>query len=280
MNFVQMPLAGSLIDVAMHSAVALANEVSVLINSDVILTQSFVEAMLTVRDHMDSWFLTGARLDLQVLPKAYEPTHEGFSDAAFRTFALNSGVLHTAGGNDYFAWNNQRLTTSPDRSASDPAASALPLGPNYVPAMQPLIQGRMPPFIRGKSKFDNWLVHEVIEAGFRDVVDGTGAVVAVHINHGCVLRETNKQTNESVGTQVFSDGLAVDIALALSRSLSPIECPLALVLVHSNTIPWRVVCGSPVPGSIATRFRRVMWCGDEPGMNVTCTFHLMLLRLC
>ena len=30
---------------------------------------------------------------------------------------------------------------------------------------------------------DNWFAHEVIQAGYRDVVDGTEAVVAVHVNH-------------------------------------------------------------------------------------------------
>ena len=42
----------------------------------------------------------------------------------------------------------------------------------------------MPPFIRGKSKFDNWLVHEVIQAGYRETVDATEAATVVHVKHG------------------------------------------------------------------------------------------------
>lgn len=57
------------------------------------------------------------------------------------------GRLHTAGGVDYFVWNNK---------LNAPRVS--------------LIRGSMPPFIRGKSKFDNWIVHEVIQAGFRQTV--------------------------------------------------------------------------------------------------------------
>ena len=158
LNFVQMPLAGSLVDLAMHTPGA---DVSVIVNSDILLTQSFVAALLAADAEFDAWFLTGARIDLHGLPAEFKPTHASFSDEAFTRYASNSGVLHTAGGTDYFAWNNKRT-----------ASGVIPLTATH-----------MPPFIRGKSKFDNWFVHEVIEGGHREVIDGTAAVVVVHINH-------------------------------------------------------------------------------------------------
>jgi len=104
------------------------------------------------------------------LPEKYSPTHASFSDKDFSRYALNSGTLHTAGGTDYFAWNNipNGATTGGSSSSG---------------GVHPLMTTNMPPFIRGKSKFDNWFVHEVIEGGHRDVIDGTEAVIVVHINH-------------------------------------------------------------------------------------------------
>ena len=40
--------------------------------------------------------------------------------------------------------------------------------------------------VRGKSKFDNWFVHEVVQAGIRDTVDGTEGILAIHLNHNYV----------------------------------------------------------------------------------------------
>ncbi len=116
------------------------HRVAVILNSDILLTQSFVDAVRKARLQFEDWFLMGARLDLLTdLPPSFEPSQPDFNDAAFQSYARGKGVLHTAGGVDYFAWN--------------------------VNHGRRLIQGVMPPFIRGKSKFDNWIVHEVIQAG-------------------------------------------------------------------------------------------------------------------
>lgn len=42
-------------------------DVSVIVNSDVILTQSFVQGLRKVNLQFDAWFLTGARTDLSSL---------------------------------------------------------------------------------------------------------------------------------------------------------------------------------------------------------------------
>jgi len=154
MNSAQMPLAGSLIDVARRGGRA----VNVIVNSDVLLTQSFADAIVRLEAHLPgAWFFTGARTDVEALPASLRPDDPRYTDAALVQHARETGVLHTAGGNDYFAWNE--------------AGGA------------PLVAGHVPPFIRGKSKFDNWIVHEAIAGGHRAVVDGTGAVTVVHVRH-------------------------------------------------------------------------------------------------
>lgn len=51
--------------------------------------------------------MSTCRLDLHELPSKHDPSKPEFSDAAFVSFARDRGRLHTAGGVDYFAWNNQ-----------------------------------------------------------------------------------------------------------------------------------------------------------------------------
>lgn len=121
-NLVQMPLAGSLLDTAMKAE----TDVSVLVNSDIMFTDSVVQAIDKARMQFEDWFLMGARYDLQELPSLYEPSHGDFSNTAFTNYARTKGVLHTAGGVDYFIWNNR-----PHKR---------------------LLHDFMPPFIRGKSK--------------------------------------------------------------------------------------------------------------------------------
>ena len=53
----RMPLAGSVVHTAMQSA----SDVSVILNSDILLTQSFPDAVGRVRRQFADWFLAGAR---------------------------------------------------------------------------------------------------------------------------------------------------------------------------------------------------------------------------
>mmetsp|Transcript_21205 Transcript_21205/g.55302 ORF Transcript_21205/g.55302 Transcript_21205/m.55302 type:complete len:734 (+) Transcript_21205:388-2589(+) len=170
LNLAQMPLSGSLL----HHAAEYPTDVSVILNSDIILTQSFVDALAHVNGLFADWFMTGARLDLKELPQQFDPSRSAFSDVDFSAYARDHGMLHTAGGVDYFAWNNQRAGTRTK-----------------------LIHGVMPPFIRGKSKFDNWLVHEVIQAGYRETVDATEAATVVHVAHGYQSADTSVQVGAS-----------------------------------------------------------------------------------
>ena len=101
-----------------------------------------MDAITHVNGLFTDWFITGARTDIKELTQEFDPSRPSFSDRDFSEYVHDHGTLHTAGGIDYFVWNNRRV------------------GPRVK-----LIHGLVPPFIRGKSKFDNWIVHEVIQAG-------------------------------------------------------------------------------------------------------------------
>eukprot|EP00475_Leptophrys_vorax_P015054 TRINITY_DN21388_c0_g1_i1.p1 TRINITY_DN21388_c0_g1~~TRINITY_DN21388_c0_g1_i1.p1 ORF type:complete len:593 (+),score=11.70 TRINITY_DN21388_c0_g1_i1:169-1779(+) len=73
-----------------------------------------------------------------------------------KRFVRETGSLHTYGGVDFWVWNNSPL---------------------------PLFSGIMPPFMFGRGKYDNWLTHEMIASGVRQVVDASEAVTAIHVAH-------------------------------------------------------------------------------------------------
>lgn len=164
LNFAMLPLAGSLV----YEASIWPTNISCILNSDIVLTQSFANTIAKMNTHpklKDAWFLSGARLDLTTVPDEFDFFSDSFDDAKFTEYVKQNGVLHTAGGLDYFVWNKgPRITAGP-----------------------------MPPFIRGKSKFDNWIVHEAIASGLRQVVDGSQFAVAAHIAHAYV-----KPNNEGI----------------------------------------------------------------------------------
>lgn len=80
MNFVGMPLAGSVVHTAMQSH----TDVSVIINSDILLTQSFPDAIARLRRQFPDWFLAGAR---------YAATDRAPGVPTVATAALASTVL-------------------------------------------------------------------------------------------------------------------------------------------------------------------------------------------
>jgi beta-arabinofuranosyltransferase len=207
-NFVDLPLEGSLVDVAFRAT----EDVSMIINSDIILTQSLPDTISKLMDNFEHWFLAGARIDLSDLPPVHEPSSPSFSDNAFSNYVRAKGILHTAGGQDYFVWNNSG---------------------------KKLVEGVIPPFIRAKSKctsiachswllcniskrtqlnsfcffvvvlycpphsrctvvVDNWFAHEVIHGGYREVVDGTEAIVAAHVLHDYASADPNVKAQATV----------------------------------------------------------------------------------
>ena len=62
-NFEHMPLAGSLVHTAMHAS----ENVSVIVNSDVVLTQTLPDAIAHVSRRFENWFVEVIRMTKRVL---------------------------------------------------------------------------------------------------------------------------------------------------------------------------------------------------------------------
>jgi beta-arabinofuranosyltransferase len=62
----------------------------------------------------------------------------------------------------------------------------------------------MPHFIFGRGKYDNWITHEVIAAGQRQVVDASETCLLVHFRHDYHLVEGTRDLN-AVGRSVSDD---------------------------------------------------------------------------
>ncbi|CAI5501533.1 unnamed protein product [Closterium sp. Naga37s-1] len=152
-----------------HSVVARAQAadtpVSMVINADIILMNDVMAAMRKVHENFRHWVMTAARWDMpEEFPYSFEREmwagrghreHE----TTIREFVRTHGTLHTYGGVDFWAWNNDDRTPVP------------------------LVRGTVPPFSYGRGKYDNWLTHEIISSGLREIVDASEAVTAVHVAH-------------------------------------------------------------------------------------------------
>ncbi|CAI5501534.1 unnamed protein product [Closterium sp. Naga37s-1] len=156
-----------------HSMVARAQaastDISMIINGDIILLNDVMLALQKTHGTFQHWVMTAARWDMpEDFPYSFEPQMwgqrglaRGRSHAAMeeeiRGFVRDIGTLHTYGGVDFWAWNND-----------SPA---------------PLFDGVMPPFSFGRGKYDNWFTHEIVAAGRRTMVDASEAVTAIHVAH-------------------------------------------------------------------------------------------------
>ncbi|CAI5473379.1 unnamed protein product [Closterium sp. Yama58-4] len=153
-----------------HSVIARAQTadtpVSMVINADIILMNDVMAAMRKVHENFRHWVMTAARWDMpEEFPYSFEREmwagrghreHE----TTIREFVRTHGTLtHTYGGVDFWAWNNDDRTPVP------------------------LVTGAVPPFSYGRGKYDNWLTHEIISSGLREIVDASEAVTAVHVAH-------------------------------------------------------------------------------------------------
>lgn len=132
----------------------------VVINSDILLYDDFIDALEYVNTQFDRYLMIGARYDhpkVQPLPSLKELSQEWLD--GFKAEALESGALHSYGGTDYYAW----------RPGGDPSLA--------------MIGGRIPSFTYGRGKADNWIVQMAIHNGVVQVVDASSSVVAVHPAH-------------------------------------------------------------------------------------------------
>ncbi|CAI6008300.1 unnamed protein product [Closterium sp. NIES-65] len=193
-----------------HSIVARAQaadtDLSMIINGDIILLNDVMVAIEKIHRSFPHWVMTSARWDVKEdFPYSFEPSMwassgggGGRSSAAIekeiKKLVRETGSLHTYGGVDFWAWNNSPL---------------------------PLFTGIMPPFMFGRGKYDNWLTHEMVASGVRQVVDASDAVTAIHVAHSYSHVVEGDATKEGKGL------LGKTIAPHHARVLQP-NFPLSL----------------------------------------------------
>ncbi|KAK1858056.1 hypothetical protein I4F81_000670 [Pyropia yezoensis] len=150
-NFLGVPLFNSMLNRANQSTAA----VTLIVNGDIMLFEDFVQTLRKILSSFENFFVVGARYDVDSLPTDVaedDPTYA----SRVRSHVLSAGTLHTYGGMDVWAWNTG--------------------GPR-------LFDSAMPHFIFGRGKYDNWLTHETIAAGRRQVVDVSETCLTVHVRH-------------------------------------------------------------------------------------------------
>lgn len=150
-NFLGVPLFNSMFQRANESKAM----VTVIINGDILLFDDFVQTLKKVISNFESFLVVAARYDVDKLPDNLEDTDPDYV-RKIRAHVLSTGTLHTYGGMDVWAWNTA--------------------GPR-------LFDPVMPHFIFGRGKYDNWLTHETIAAGRRQVVDASETCLTVHVRH-------------------------------------------------------------------------------------------------
>lgn len=138
-----------------------------IINGDILLFDDFIQTVKKVVSNFEHFLIVGARYDIDELPKDLSEDDPQYT-RKIREHVLSTGTLHTYGGMDVWAWNTD--------------------GPR-------LFDPVMPHFIFGRGKYDNWLTHETIAAGRRQVVDASETCLTVHIRHDYHLVAGNAAGN-------------------------------------------------------------------------------------
>lgn len=150
-NFLGVPLFNSMFQRANDSK----EMITVIINGDILLFDDFITTISKVLSNFEHFLVVGARYDIDKLPPDIDEDDPRYTDVV-REHVLATGTLHTYGGMDVWAWNSQ--------------------GPR-------LFDPVMPHFVFGRGKYDNWLTHETISAGRRQVVDASETCLTVHVKH-------------------------------------------------------------------------------------------------
>lgn len=168
-NFLGVPLFNSML----HRANNSKEMVTVIINGDILLFDDFVQTVRKIISNFEHFLLVGARYDVDDLPEGLDESGAQYTRKV-REHVLSTGTLHTYGGMDVWAWNSD--------------------GPR-------LFDPIMPHFIFGRGKYDNWLTHETIAAGRRQVVDASETCLTVHVRHDYhLVTGTNKASAASAVT--------------------------------------------------------------------------------
>lgn len=148
-TFMRVPMFNSMIHRANNSDAT----ISVLINGDILLNQDFMQALKRVAASFEHFLAVGARYDVDGMPEEYD-ARDPLSMGRIRSYVRSFGTLQGYEAMDVWAWNSD--------------------GPRlYDPVM--------PHFVFGRRKYENWLTHETITAGRRQVVDISETCLALRI---------------------------------------------------------------------------------------------------
>ena len=150
-SFLGVPLFNSMFERANTSSAT----VTVIINGDILLFDDFMTTIRRIVSTFEDFLIISARYDIDRLPDDIQEDHPDYLSEV-RRHVWATGTLHTYGGMDVWAWNTN--------------------GP-------PLFDPVMPHFVFGRGKYDNWLTHETIAAGRRQVVDVSETCLTVHVKH-------------------------------------------------------------------------------------------------
>jgi len=139
------PLISSMFQLARENS---NSELLCIINADIILMTSFVEAAKQVVKLKDNFVLMSQRWDLDVT----EPIEftSGWQDRL--SFIVNrQGTLHRPAGSDFFLFPHSSFR-------------------------------EVPPFAIGRAGWDNWMIYKARRENW-PVIDGTPSLMIVHQNH-------------------------------------------------------------------------------------------------
>eukprot|EP00850_Spirogloea_muscicola_P017041 SM000142S00555 [mRNA] locus=s142:267194:271360:- [translate_table: standard] len=232
-NFRGLPLFHSLL----ARALAADTDVSLLINADILLLGDVMPTIYKVANSYRNWLLTSMRWDLGMnFPFTYQAPgapllHQNGTVATEQDvahFVKTNGTLHTYGGLDFWAWNN---------------APGVPL--HDIP---------MPPYAYARGRYDNWIIHETVESGYREVVDATDTATNVHVEHSYEYMMTANKgaAGAEKGTNFWSANKARTWEAFLNVHLSQTSGgTFRNQLGTAFHCPWRLMsCFAPLEGNL------------------------------
>jgi beta-arabinofuranosyltransferase len=239
-SFLGLPLFNSMVDRANRSDA----DIAVIVNGDIILTQDFVQTMRKVSSTIRNYLVIAARYDVDGLPNGKDVNSD-----TVRSHVLDTGRLHTYGGMDLWAWNTR--------------------GPR-------IFGPEMPHFIFGRGKYDNWMTHEAIVAGHREVIDASETAMIVHIRHDYHLvsgsgetkaqeqdAATARQGRSLLSKQFWSEGKRSKFELFINIYLSMQAGSYVNQMGSVLYAPWKLGrCAEPT-GMCLTRRKRPGMCPCE-----------------
>lgn len=239
-TFLGLPLFNSMVDRANRSTA----DITVIVNGDIILTPDFVQTMRKVSSTIRNYLVIAARYDVDSLPEG-----QAVSNDAIRTHVTDKGQLHTYGGMDLWAWNTK--------------------GPR-------IFGPHMPHFIFGRGKYDNWMTHEAIAAGNREIIDASETAMIIHVRHDYHLvsgndESTNQDSSEEAGKpsrsllskQFWSEGKRSKFELFINIYLSMQRGTYVNQMGSVLYAPWKLGrCAEPT-GMCLTRRKRPGMCPCE-----------------